>query len=776
MGINHEFGGEIRDTISESTKGWPTYDLWPKGAPNVVMIVLDDVGFGQLGCFGSSIETPNMDAIAARGLRYTNWHTTAVCSPTRSCLLTGRNHHTNGFGCISETATGFPGYNAFLPDSSGMLGRILKEHGYSSFAVGKWHLTPSAEMGPAGPWERWPIGKGFDRYYGFLPGETHQYYPELVSDNSPVEPPATPEEGYTLNEDLADRAIAYVRDLRQSAPERPFFLYYAPGAQHAPHHVPKEWADRYAGCFDHGWDEERRRVLERQVAAGIMPAGTELPDKEVLTAEWDANEYSRALDAAPADWDSLEPDQRRLYARMQEVYAGFMTHTDHHVGRVIDAIEAMGALDDTMVILVSDNGASAEGGPHGSFNEYLFFNQVQDTWERNLEHIDELGGPRTFNHYPSGWAMAGNAPFKMWKRYVLQGGIADPCIISWPRRIDDAGGIRTQYHHAVDIVPTILESVGVEAPTHLDGVEQEPIHGVSMAYTFDDAQAPTTKQVQYYEMLGMRALWADGWKLVAQKAPMTDTDRWDHGWELYHTDEDPTEQHDVAAEHPEKVAELVELWWREARRYGVLPLDDSASARLAEPKPDIPGASADRTAWEYAPGASPVPLHTAIDTIDRDFTARADITFDGEDRDGFIIGMGGYFGGWAMYVREGRLRFRYSYLGLEFHDVVSDAPLPTSGRHAVEARFRRTGPNAGSVTLLVDDAEVASGAIPETCPVIYSLGGGLSCGWCTGDSVVHEETSPFTFQATLHKVTMTNGPRHGVEDLDAKLDHALAHQ
>ena len=465
------FPGVIGRTADESTPAWPAAVRAPKGAPNVLFIVLDDTGFGQLGCYGSPIATPNLDRLAERGLRYNNMHTTALCSPSRSCVITGRNHHSNAMACITEAATGYPGYNGLVPFENGFLSEMLLEHGYSTYMIGKWHLIPSSQETAAGPYDRWPLGRGFERFYGFLGGDTSQWDPDLVYDNHQVEPPKTPEEGYHLTEDLADRAIQFISDAKQVDPDKPFYLHFCPGATHAPHHVPKEWADRYKGAFDDGWDAYREKVFARQKELGIVPQNAEL---------------SRHDPDVPA-WESLSDDQRRLYARMMEVFAGFLSHTDHHIGRLLDYLESIGELDNTLIMVISDNGASAEGGPTGTTNEAQFFNNAQEPFEDSLAAIDEIGGPKHFNHYPWGWTFAGNTPFRRWKRETYRGGTSDPFIVSWPKGIKASGEVREQYAHIIDMVPTVLDVLGIEPPATIRGVPQSPLHGVSFAHTFDDA-------------------------------------------------------------------------------------------------------------------------------------------------------------------------------------------------------------------------------------------------------------------------------------------------
>ena len=492
------FSGRMGRTVGESEPAWPAPRRPKAGAPNVLYIVMDDTGFGQFGCYGSPISTPNLDKLAKNGLLYTNMHTTALCSPSRSCILTGRNHHSNAMSCITEGSTGFPGGNGAIPFENGFLSEILGQQGYATYCVGKWHLTPAEQISAAGPYDRWPLGRGFERYYGFLGGDTHQYYPELVYDNHQVEPPKTPEQGYHLSEDLADKAIGFIADLKQIAPDKPFFLYFAPGANHAPHHVPKEWADRYKGKFDDGWDAYRDKVFARQKELGIMPQNAAL---------------SRH-DPDVQDWSKLTTDERKLYARMMEVFAGFFEFTDHHIGRLIDFLEKLGELDNTLIMVISDNGASSEGGPTGSVNENKFFNNVPDDLKQNLAALDELGGPKYFNHYAWGWTFAGNTPFRRWKRETYRGGVSDPFIVHWPKGIKAKGEIRHQYAHAIDMVPSTLEALGVEAPTIIRGVTQSPIEGISFANSFNDASAESLHKTQYFEMFAHRSIYHDGWRAV----------------------------------------------------------------------------------------------------------------------------------------------------------------------------------------------------------------------------------------------------------------------
>jgi arylsulfatase len=517
-----KFRGVIDVDIRDSVPDWSPFEApkAPRRAPNVVYVVLDDVGFSAMSSYGGPIETPNIDRIARDGVRYTQWHTTALCSPTRSCLLTGRNHTRNSMACITEAAIGFPNGSGVIPRENGMVSQILAAGGWNTYIVGKWHLCPESEMNLAATRRNWPNGRGFERFYGFLGAETNQWYPDLVYDNHPVDQPKSPAEGYHLTEDITDRALEFIKDAKTIAPGKPFFLYYAPGACHAPHHAPREWIDRFKGRFDTGYEAIRERTLARQKELRIVPPDTQVPPiNPIGTPEnrtgpngqpFPALDYTRP-------WDSLAADEQRLFARMAEVYAGFLAHTDHQIGRLLDYLEETEQRDDTLVILVSDNGASGEGGPNGSVNENKMANGIPDDIRENLAMIDELGGPKTYNHYPNGWAMAFNTPFKMWKRYEFNGGTSDPCIISWPRGLRARGELRHQYHHAIDLVPTILDVLGVEAPETIDGHVQSKFDGVSMRYSFEDGAAPTTRRTQFYSMLGSRGIWHDGWKAVTTR-------------------------------------------------------------------------------------------------------------------------------------------------------------------------------------------------------------------------------------------------------------------
>jgi len=760
---SREFRGVINVDIRDSVPDWAPFEppKAPVGAPNVVYIVLDDVGFSALSCYGGPIETPNIDRIAADGVRYTQWHTTALCSPTRSCLLTGRNHTRNSMACITEAAVGFPNASGTIPPENGMLPEILGELGWNTYMVGKWHLCPTVEMNLASTRRNWPSGRGFERWYGFLGAETNQWYPDLVYDNHPVDQPRSPEEGYHLTGDLTDKALEFIKDAKTVAPDKPFFLYYAPGAAHAPHHVPKEWADKFKGHFDMGYEAIREQTLARQKKLGIVPADTELPPVNPIgtpeTRKGPAGQPFPPLDVT-RPWDSLDADEKRLFARMAEVYAGFLAHADHHIGRLLDYLEETGQRGNTMVIVVSDNGASGEGGPDGSVNEMKFANGIPDDMKSNLAMIDELGGTKTYNHYPNGWAMAFNTPFKMWKRYEFNGGTADPCIISWPPAAagkDEAAGkgeLRHQYHHAIDIVPTILDTLGVEAPATIKGHVQSRFDGVSMRYSVGDPSAPSARKTQFYSMLGSRGIWHDGWKAVTTHPTLSGWSNFnDDTWELYHIDTDRAELHDLAAEHPDKLRELVNLWFAEAGDNGAFPLDDrSALEIIITPRPQL---SPPRDRYIYFPGTAEVPEAQAVNVRNRSYTIGAQVDIPAPGAQGVLFAHGSRFGGHALYVKDNRLHYVNNIVGLLEQKVDGTEDLPTGENLILSASFDKDGedpPNVatGMLSLYHGDQKVGEGRI-KTQPGMFSLAGeGLCIGRDSGEPVTADYPGDHPHQFT----------------------------
>jgi arylsulfatase A-like enzyme len=760
MGLNEykrgtTFSGVIGRTTDESTPAWPQPVRATPGAPNVLTIVLDDVGYGQLGCYGSPIATPNFDSLAAGGLLYNNMHTTALCSPSRSCVVTGRNHHSNGMAAITELATGYPGYDGNIPFENGFLSEILVEHGYNTYMVGKWHLMPSEQESAAGPYDRWPLGRGFDRFYGFLGGDTSQWYPDLVYDNHQVEPPRTPAQGYHLSDDLTDKAIAFIADAKQVAPDKPFHLHFCPGAAHAPHHVAKEWADRYRGQFDEGWDVYRERTFARQKELGVAPADAVL---------------SRHDPDVP-EWESLSPDARRLAARMMEVYAGFLSHTDHALGRLLDFLRETGQFDNTLIMVVSDNGASAEGGVTGTTNETQFFNNAPESLEDGLARIDEIGGPTTFNHYPWGWTWAGNTPFRRWKRETYRGGASDPFLVHWPAGIRARGEVRTQYAHLIDMVPTILDALNITPPATIKGVTQSPMHGVSFAHTFDDADAPTRHHTQYFEMFGHRAIDHDGWRAVCpwpgpsfaeagkpfgtpiSGDQLAELDA--NKWELYHIDTDFAETNDVAAENRARLIALIAQWYVEAGKYNVLPIDGSAIARLMTERPQI---TEERTAYTFWPDTQVLPAAVAPRVLNRPHSITADVDIPAGGADGVLLCQGANNSGFTLYLQGGRLHYAHNYVGRATYRVASTEEVPT-GRHQLRFEFEPTGKpdfakgegSPGIAQLYFDGRLVGQSKFPVTTPVMFNPGA-MACGANPGSAVVPEYEAPYRFTATLYSV------------------------
>jgi arylsulfatase len=772
------FSGVIGRTTDESSPAWPQPSRPVPGSPNVLMVVLDDTGFGQLGCYGSPISTPNFDALAENGLRYTNMHTTALCSPSRACIVTGRNHHSNAMACITEFASGYPGYNGVIPFENGMLSEMLLGHGYNTYLVGKWHLTPSNQETAAGPYDRWPLARGFERFYGFLGGDTSQWYPDLVYDNHQVEPPATPEEGYHLTEDLVDKAIQFIADSTQIDPDKPFYLHLCFGAQHAPHHVAKEWADKYAGQFDDGWDAYREKVFAEQKKLGIVPADTQL---------------SRHDPDVP-DWDSQPEQARKLYARFMEVFAGFLSHTDHHLGRLLDFLRERGDLDNTLVMVISDNGASAEGGPTGTTNEAQFFNNAQESLEESLARIDEIGGPTTFNHYPWGWTNAGNTPFRRWKRETYRGGASDPFIVSWPQGIKAKGEVRSQYAHIIDMVPTVLDVLGIEPPATIRGVTQSPLQGVSFAKTFDDAAAASDHHTQYFEMFGHRAIYHDGWRAVcpwpgpsfaeagagfgeaisADKLSELDA----NGWELYHVDQDVAETKNVAAENRDKLIALIGTWYAEAGRYGVMPVDGSGLARMRAEKPQAAPA---RDRYSYIPNTQAIPFFAGPKVLNRPHAITADVVIPEGGAEGVLLCQGGTAGGYSFFMKDGRLHYVHNYVGRALYRVSSPEPVP-AGAHEVRFEFEPTGEpdfahgrgTPGKLQLYVDKVLVAEAEAPVTIPMIVNPGA-LTCGSNPGSPVTPDYSPPFRFSGTLHVVTVDVSGEL-IEDSESEMRMAMARQ
>jgi arylsulfatase A-like enzyme len=759
------FKGTINLDIRDSVPDWEPFiqPQAPEGAPNILMIVWDDVGYGAMDVFGGPIETPTMQRIADIGIRYGNFHTTALCSPTRSCLVTGRNATSNNMACITEATAGYPGLSGRIPFENGLISEVLNERGWNTYVVGKWHLTPSEEEDMSSWKGRWPLGRGFERYYGFLGGETNQWYPGLIYDNHPIDQPYQPDEGYHLSKDLTDKAIEFIRDSRTIAPEKPWFMYFCPGAAHAPHHVFKEWADRYRGRFDMGYEKIREQILENQKTMGLLPEGTELspinPHGELAVSGPDGQPWP-ALDFVPP-WDELNEDEKRLFIRMAEVYAGFVTYTDDQIGRILDYLEESGQLDNTIIVVVSDNGASAEGGPSGSFNESKFFNNVPDTVEANLPHIDELGGPKTYNHYCTGWAWAFDTPFPYWKRFAgYEGGLADMCLVAWPRGISAHGEIRHQYIHAVDIVPTLYEMLGIEPPEVLKGYTQSPIEGESFKASFEEPDAPG-RETQFYAMLGMRAIYHQGWLANTLHPPISGWSNFDHDvWELYNLKEDRSQMRNLADQNPEMLELLKGLWFYYAGIYHGMPLDDrSAMEIITTPRPQP---SKPRNRYVYYPGTAEVPESVAVNIRGRSYTIAAGAVIDGPDThaQGVLFAHGGVAGGHSLYIADGRLHYVYNWLGDAIQKISSDRAVPT-GRHLFTAEFAKEGEDTetkspvGTLTLYMDMKKVGEGRI-KTQPGYFSLtGDGLCVGRDGGSPVSPDYAAPFAFSGgTIERVVV----------------------
>jgi len=743
--MSNQFKGTINLDIRDSKPDWDAflYQKAPKDAPNVLVILYDDTGCAAWSPYGGRINMPTMDRLAANGLTYTQWHTTAVCSPTRSTFLTGRNHHANGFGSISEMAVGFPGYCGHISPENGTIAQVLRDAGWTTLWIGKNHNVPVDAFSIGATKKKWPLGLGYDRFYGFIGGETNQWYPTLIEDNHFIDQPYQPEDGYHLSKDLADKAITFIRDSKQSEPDKPWYMWYCPGANHAPHHAPQEYIDKYKGKFDDGYEAYREWVLARMIDRGILPKDTELtpinPLPDGILPEADS----------VRPWDSLSDDEKKLFARMAEVYAGFSEYTDVQIGRVIDYLEESDQLDNTVIFYCADNGASGEGSPSGSVNENRFFNGYPDDIESNLAMIYKLGSPDTYNHYPTGWAVAFSTPYKMFKRYAsFAGGTCDPLVIHWPKGIKAKGEMRHQYHHCTDIMPTILECCGIEMPEVIDGIKQAPLAGVSMRYSFNDASVPTTKETQYYEMVGTRGIWHKGWKAATLHAPApADQGNFDKDvWQLFNVEEDRSEAHDLAAKHPEKLKELQDLWLAEAKANNVLPLIDVGVHLIHELEFHAAPPASGR--YVYYPGTTEVPEATAPRTLGSSFKALAEVEFTG-DSHGVIFAQGSRFGGYSLFVKGGKLIFVYNFLGIPPEQrLASDAP--TDGKHIVGVEFNKQSisknlETLGQMKLYVDDKVVAEGPFRTQSGHYALCGEGLSIGTDSGDSVSSEYKPKFEF-------------------------------
>jgi arylsulfatase len=740
------FQGAVGRTYQDSDPArFPQIVRPPEGAPNIVLVLLDDVGFGQFSVFGGGVSSPGMEKLAEQGLRYNRFHTCALCSPTRASLLTGRNPHVAGTGVITEISTGYDGYTGILPKSTGTMAEILRQNGYATAWVGKNHNTPVWETSEIGPFDRWANGLGFDYFYGFNAGDTSQYEPILYENRNRV--PRSSDPDYHLSTDLADKSIAWLQRVKVIDPERPFFLYLAPGATHSPHQAPKEWIDRFKGQFDMGWDRYREDTLRRQKQLGVVPANAKLTPRPA---------------GLPA-WDSLNADQKRLYARMMEVFAGYGAHVDYEVGRVLDAVTKLPDADNTLVIyIVGDNGASAEGGIEGSVNENAFFNGVSENWQENIKVIDELGGPKHFNHFPSAWAWAMNAPFQ-WTKQVAShfGGTRNPMIVSWPAKITDRGGLRSQFHHVIDIMPTLLEVAGVKAPDVLNGVPQKAIEGVSLAYTFADAAAAERRRAQVFEMGVARGMYQDGWMASSIAFVPWNPNRGDFDvdsvkWELYNIAQDFSQADDLAAANPEKLRALQDLWWAEAARNDILPLDWRGAERLSAELTGKPSLAGGRQTFVYDTPLAALPEAAAPDLKNKSFTITAEAEIPAGGAEGMILTQGGFTGGWGFYLQEGKLVGLHSYIALERYRVVSSEPVPT-GEVTLALDFKSDGGGmgkGGTLTLFANGKKIGEGRVEKTTPFKYSLFEGQDVGEDTGSPVDFSYKPPFKFTGRLGRVTV----------------------
>ena len=753
------FKGDIKLDVRDSKPDWEPFvrKKAPEGSPNILFILYDDTGLAAWSPYGGRINMPTMDKLAADGLTYTQWHTVALCSPTRSCINTGRNHNLNGMGAITEAATGYPGYSGVLPPQAATMAQILNDNGWSTFWLGKDHNVPETDLSAGANKSQWPLQQGYDRFYGFIGGETNQWYPDLTEDNHAIEQPYGPEKGYHLSKDLADQAIKMISDQKSANPSKPWFMWYCPGANHAPHQAPKDYIAKYKGKFDDGYDAYRKWVLPRMIEKGILPKGTKLTEFNPMPKDQaNAADYVRP-------WNTLSADEKKLFSRLCEVYAAFSEYTDVQIGRIIDHLKATGQYDNTIILYASDNGASGEGSPSGSVNENKFFNGYPDDLVENMKLIDELGGPNTYEHYPTGWAAALSSPFKMFKRYAnYAGGTECPLTITWPKGIKARGEVRNQFHHAVDIVPTILEIVGLEMPKVYKGVEQYPLSGVSMKYSFDaKPDTPTQKHIQYFNMIGTRALWQDGWKAVSVHAPLTSVGKFDQDkWELYHVDVDRSESKDLAMQYPEKLEALKKLWMEEALKNNALPLDDRTALEiLGTPRPteELP-----RDSYTYYPHTSQVPEAVAVNVRGKSFKIVSNVTVSDDTTSGVIFAHGSRFGGHSLFIKDHKLYYVYNFLGITQQQLVSPETIKpgnyTFGMEFFKEKAGAHGESIGTAKLYINDKEVATGPMTAQVGKFTLVGDGLCVGYDSGDPVSKLYSSPGEFEGgTISFVTVSTG-------------------
>ena len=744
-GINEGFDGKIELDVRDSVADWKPFELKkaPEGAPNVLVVLYDDTGMAAWSPYGGRIEMPVMQRLADNGLMYTQWHTTALCSPTRSCFLTGRNHHVNRFAAITEGSNGFPGAAARLPAQCATIGQVLQDNGYSTFWIGKNHNVPEEDVSSGGSKSEWPLQKGFDRFYGFLGGETNQWFPDIAEDNRFIEQEYGPEDGYHLSKDLADQSIRMLRDQKSSNPSKPWYMWFCPGANHAQHQAPQEYIDRHRGKLDDGYEAYREWVLPRMVERGVMPADTKMTPINPLPED-----VAVANDAV-RPWNSLNADEKKLFSRMAEVFAGFSEYTDAQVGRIVDYLEQTGQLENTIVFYCADNGASGEGSPNGSVNENKFFNGYPDELSENMKYLETLGSPDTYNHYPTGWAVAFSTPFQMFKRYAqFAGGTCDPMVISWPQGIKARGEVRHQYHHATDVATTVLDVAGLQMPEEYKGIKQYPMNGVSMRYSFEATpDAPTTRKRQYYAMLGTRGIWQDGWKAAALHAPISGKGNFDKDkWALYHVAEDRSESTDLAEQNPEKLKELIDAWFEEAENNFVLPLDDrTAVEQLGNARPQ---AEPPRDRYIYYPDTAPVPEGVAANVRGRSYKIVANVDVQ-PDAEGVIFAHGSRFGGHSLFIKDNRLHYVYNFLGIKPEQEFVSPPL-APGKRSLGMEFKREkagefGESIGKTVLYVDGKPVAEGPMRAQIGKFTLSGDGLCVGYDSGDNVSEQYKNPGRF-------------------------------
>jgi arylsulfatase len=773
--VTPEFKGKIELDVRNSTADWAPFipKKAPEGSPNILVILYDDTGLSAWSPYGGRINMPTLDSLAAGGLMYTQWHTCALCSPTRSTFLTGRNHTLNGMAAITEAANGFPGASGRVPPRCATMADILRDNGWSTFWLGKDHNVPEQDIASGAGRSQWPLQEGFDRYYGFLGGETNQWYPDLTEDNHFIDPPATPEQGYHLSKDLADQALKMLRDQKASNPSKPWFMWFCPGANHAPHQAPADYIAKYKGKFDDGYEAYRTWVLQRMIDKSVMPKGTQLTPINPLPEDV----------ANPGDmvrpWNSLSPDEKKLFSHMAEVYAGFSEYTDAQVGRIIDFLKQTGQFDNTVIFYCADNGASGEGGPSGSVNENKFFNGYPDDINENMKYLNVLGSPDTYNHYPTGWAVAFSTPFQMFKRYSeYAGGTCCPLVISWPKGITAKGELRSQYHHSVDIVPTILDICGLKMPDVYHGVKQYPLSGISMRYTFNaKPDDPTQKHVQFYSMLGTRGIWEDGWKAAALHAALVGKGNFDKDqWQLYHVDVDRSESKDLSKDNPDKLKKLIGDWMDQAKKNLALPLDDrTAIQQLGVERPSEEPA---RERYIYYPGTQAVPEGVAVSVRGKSYKILANVDITDANCSGVIFAHGSRFGGHSLFIKDHKLYYVYNFLGIKPEQTFSSKALKP-GKYTFGVEFTKDstgkyGESIGTLKLYVNDQVVAQGSMRTQTGKFTLAGDGLCVGYDSGDAVSSQYKTPGAFKGGAIQFVAVTVEKATYSDLEAEAKRAMA--